>query len=94
MMSIRIVDPDMGAVAKVPLTGIGTIHGVTFKIDSTELPEFSVGIVELCQPDMAMSKFEDHVYDNLEDADAKVKQAFMEEYKEFTKYMRKKIIPG
>jgi len=29
MISTRILDNDMGAVNKVPLTGRGTIHGVT-----------------------------------------------------------------
>ena len=33
MISTRILDNDMGAVAKVPLTGRGTIHGVTVELD-------------------------------------------------------------
>ena len=33
MISTRILDNDMGAVAKVPLTGKGTIHGITVELD-------------------------------------------------------------
>ena len=33
MISTRILDNDMGAVAKVPLTGRGTIHGITIELD-------------------------------------------------------------
>jgi hypothetical protein len=33
MISTRILDNDMGAVMKVPLTGRGTIHGVTIELD-------------------------------------------------------------
>jgi len=33
MISTRILDNDMGAVMKVPLTGRGTIHGVTVELD-------------------------------------------------------------
>jgi len=33
VISTRIIDNDMGKVAKVPLTGIGTIHGITMSID-------------------------------------------------------------
>jgi len=33
MISTRIIDNDMGAVLKVPLTGIGTIHGITIDHD-------------------------------------------------------------
>lgn len=33
MIETRVIDNDMGAVLKVPLTGIGTIHGITMSID-------------------------------------------------------------
>ena len=33
MIHTRILDNDMGAVMKVPLTGRGTIHGVTIELD-------------------------------------------------------------
>ena len=33
MISTRILDNDMGAVNKVPLTDRGTIHGVTIELD-------------------------------------------------------------
>lgn len=33
MIHTRILDNDMGAVNKVPLTGRGTIHGVTIELD-------------------------------------------------------------
>ena len=32
MISSKIIDNDMGAVAKVPLTGVGTIHGLTIDV--------------------------------------------------------------
>ena len=90
--SIRIADTDMGAVNKVPLTGVGTIYGVTFNIAGDELPEYKVGIVDLLQPNMGVPKFEDFVYDNLEDADTKVKEAFVKEFTEFAKNRRNAII--
>ena len=43
MIESRIIDNDMGAVMKVPLTGVGTIHGFTmsldFVIDQSENPQ-------------------------------------------------------
>ena len=33
MIESRIIDNDMGAVMKVPLTGVGTIHGFTMSLD-------------------------------------------------------------
>ena len=33
MIATRIIDNDMGAVMKVPLTGRGTVHGVTLVLD-------------------------------------------------------------
>lgn len=33
MISTRIIDNDMGKVMKVPLTGRGTIHGLSMSID-------------------------------------------------------------
>ena len=33
MIKSRIIDNDMGKVLKVPLTGRGTIHGITVEID-------------------------------------------------------------
>jgi len=33
MIATRILDNDMGEVAKVPLTGRGTVHGVTVELD-------------------------------------------------------------
>ncbi len=33
MIKSRIIDNDMGKVMKVPLTGRGTIHGITVEID-------------------------------------------------------------
>lgn len=33
MIATRIIDNDMGAVMKVPLTGVGTIHGLTLTLD-------------------------------------------------------------
>jgi len=33
MIHTRILDNDMGAVMKVPLTGRGTIHGVTIELE-------------------------------------------------------------
>lgn len=33
MIESRIIDNDMGAVMKVPLTGRGTVHGLTMSLD-------------------------------------------------------------
>lgn len=60
MISTRILDNDMGAVMKVPLTGRGTIHGVTIVIDGTELPELDVGLLEIISADRGVPRFAEH----------------------------------
>ena len=60
MISTRILDNDMGKVNKVPLTGRGTIHGVTIQIDNTMLPELDVGLLEIHAPDKGVPRFTEH----------------------------------
>ena len=83
MISARIIDNDMGRVAKVALTGRGTVHGVTVKIDGVELPEFDVGLSEMLAADMSIPRFESHVAQHIsEDTIAK---SFVESYRQFVK---------
>lgn len=60
MISTRILDNDMGKVLKVPLTGRGTIHGITIEIDKVKLPEFDLGLLELLAPDKSIPRFIEH----------------------------------
>ena len=81
MISTRILDPDMGAVIKVPLTGRGTVHGVTVEVDKVALAEFDVGLVELLSSDMAVTRFTDHVKQHIEDSGLQAK--YIAEYRAF-----------
>ena len=81
MISTRILDPDMGAVLKVPLTGRGTVHGVTIEIDKVSLAEFDVGLLELLSAEMAVTRFTDHVKQHIEDTSLQAK--FIAEYRAF-----------
>ena len=60
MITTRILDNDMGKVNKVPLTGRGTIHGVTISIDKTILPELDIGLLEMLAPDKGVPRFIEH----------------------------------
>jgi hypothetical protein len=94
MIATRIIDNDMGKVAKVPLTGIGTIHGLTISLDfvtdqkkaTTErivLPEFSMGLVEMLAADMGVPKVVDHCEEHIGNSEREAK--FVETYREFVK---------
>ena len=60
MIHTRILDNDMGAVNKVPLTGRGTIHGVTIMIDGITLTELDVGLLEIISADRGVPRFAEH----------------------------------
>jgi hypothetical protein len=92
VISTRIIDNDMGKVAKVPHTGIGTIHGLTISLDfvtnqkkaTTErvvLPEFSMGLVEMLAADMGVPKVVDHCEEHIGNSEREAK--FIEIYRKF-----------
>jgi hypothetical protein len=94
MITTRIIDNDMGKVGKVPLTGIGTIHGLTISHDfvvdakkgTTErivLPEFNMGLVEMLAADMGVPKVEDHCEEHIGNSEREA--MFIEIYREFVK---------
>ena len=94
MIATRIIDNDMGKVGKVPLTHIGTIHGLTLSHDfvvdakkgTTErivLPEFNVGLVEMLAADMGVPKVADHCEEHIGNSERESK--FIEIYREFVK---------
>ena len=65
MISTRILDNDMGKVMKVPLTGRGTVHGITVQIDDKKLPEIDMGLLELLSADMGTKRFTEHCEEHL-----------------------------
>ena len=94
MIATRIIDNDMGKVGKVPLTGVGTIHGLTISHDfvtdakkaTTErvvLPEFNMSLVEMLAADMGIPKVEDHCEEHIRNSERETK--FIEIYREFVK---------
>ena len=94
MIATRIIDNDMGKVAKRPLTGIGTIHGLTISHDfvvdakkgTTErivLPEFNMGLVEMLAADMGVPKVADHCEEHIGNSEREAK--FVEIYRDFVK---------
>ena len=94
MIATRIIDNDMGKVAKVPHTGIGTIHGLTISLDFVTdqkkaaaervvLPEFSMGLVEMLAADMGIPKVQDHCEEHIGNSEREAK--FVETYREFVK---------
>ena len=94
MIATRIIDNDMGKVGKVPLTGVGTIHGLTISHDfvtdakkaTTErvvLPEFNMSLVEMLAADMGIPKVEDHCEEHIHNSEREAK--FIEIYREFAK---------
>jgi hypothetical protein len=95
MISTRILDNDMGHVMKVPLTGRGTIHGITIdlsievgkEIKKYSLPELDVGLLEMLSPDMGLSRFKDHAEEHLNDP--KIEEKFVETYKMFMSPLNK-----
>ena len=79
MIKFRIIDNDMGKVMKVPLTGRGTIHGLTFQIDGHVLPELDVSLLEMITGDGGIERFKDHATTHL--PDPQLVQKFSESYK-------------
>lgn len=81
MISTRILDNDMGAVAKVPLTGRGTIHWLAMEIDKVKLPELDVSLLDMLSPDMGVKRFSEHCEEHL--GDSKLEEKFIAEYTSF-----------
>ena len=81
MISTRILDNDMGHVAKVPLTGRGTIHGLSMSIDGVKLPELDVSLLDMLSPDMGVKRFSEHCEEHL--GDSSIEEKFIAEYNNF-----------
>jgi hypothetical protein len=81
MISTRIVDNDMGKVMKVPLTGKGTIHGITIEIDKVKLPEIDMSLLEMLSSDMGVTRFSDHCEEHL--GKSELEKKFISEYTTF-----------
>ena len=81
MIKFRIIDNDMGKVMKVPLTGRGTIHGLTFQIDGHVLPELDVSLLEMTAGDGGLGRFQDHASGHL--PDPQLVKKFSESYRSF-----------
>jgi hypothetical protein len=82
MISTRILDNDMGSVAKVPLTGRGTVHGITVELDKVKLPEIDMGILEMLSSDMGVKRFSEHAEEHL--SNQELEKKFIDAYKSFT----------
>lgn len=91
-ISSKIVDNDMGAVLKVPLTGVGTIYGIVVGVDETTLPQYDCNIVEMISPTKGIPRFEDFVYDTVPDADTKIKELLIKEFVKFADRCRAGIL--
>jgi len=81
MISTRILDNDMGAVAKVPLNGRGTIHWLTVELDTVKLPEFDVSLLEMLSADMGVKRFSEHCEEHL--GNSELEKKFIAEYNSF-----------
>jgi len=93
MISCKIVNTDWGHVMKVPLTGVGTIFGVTVTIDKLALPQYEVNLLEMLSTETGVNRFIDFVNEHLPDAELKIKEEFVAEFKLFVKRKRGDIIP-
>jgi len=71
----------MGAVLKSPLTGRGTVHGITVELGKVKLPEFDVGILEILAADMSMPRFTEHAAGNLQNSELEAQ--FIAAYKAY-----------
>jgi hypothetical protein len=87
MISTRILDNDMGKVAKVPLTGKGTIHGITVDIDKVKLPEIDMSLLEMLSSDMGVTRFSDHCEEHL--GNSELEKKFIAEYTSFVTPLNK-----
>lgn len=92
MIDTRIIDNDMGAVLKVPLTGVGTIHGLTMTIDfvtgkdvieRVTVPEFSMSLIEILASDMGVTRVAEHCKTHLQNTERE--ETFVEAYKKYAK---------
>lgn len=81
MISTRILDNDMGAVLKVPLTGRGTIHWLSMEIDKVKLPELDVSLLDMLSSDMGVKRFSEHCEEYL--GDSELEKKFIAEYTNF-----------
>ena len=81
MISTRILDNDMGAVLKLPLTGKGTIHGLIIEIDKVKLPEIDISLLEMLSDDMGVKRFSEHCEEHL--GDSSIEEKFIAEYNNF-----------
>ena len=81
MISSRILDNDMGAVLKLPLTGKGTIHGLIIEIDKVKLPEIDISLLEMLSDDMGVKRFSEHCEEHL--GDSSIEEKFIVEYNNF-----------
>jgi hypothetical protein len=82
MISTRIIDNDMGAVMKVPLTGRGTIHGITIAVDEDKLPEFDIGLLEILSVDRGVTRFTMHVEEHVA---VENREKFIDYYKKWVR---------
>jgi hypothetical protein len=87
MISTRILDNDMGAVAKVPLTGKGTVHGINVVIDKVTLPEIDMSLLEMLSSEMGMKRFTDHCEEHL--GNSELEKKFILEYTTFVTPLNK-----
>ena len=87
MISTRILDNDMGAVAKVPLSGKGTIHWITIEIDKVKLPEIDMSLLEMLSADMGVKRFSEHCEEHL--GNSELEKKFILEYTTFVTPLNK-----
>jgi hypothetical protein len=71
----------MGAVAKVPLTGRGTVHGITIDIDGIKLPEIDMSLLDMLSADMGVKRFSEHCEEHLNNE--ALEKKFIAEYTQF-----------
>ena len=93
MISCKIVNTDWGHVMKVPLTGVGTIFGVTISVDKLSLPQYEVNLLEMLSTETGVNRFIDFVNEQLPDVELKIKEEFVSEFKLFVKRKRSDIVP-
>jgi hypothetical protein len=83
MIISRIIDNDMGKVLKVPLTGRGTIHGITVVIDAIKLPEIDISLLDFLSVDRGVARFTKHVEEHISKIEDQSK--FIDYYKKWVK---------
>ena len=93
MISCKIVNTDWGHVMKVPLTGVGTIFGVTISVDKLSLPQYEVNLLEMLSTETGVNRFIDFVNEQLPEVELKIKEEFVSEFKLFVKRKRGDIVP-